>query len=141
MSSLNKVIIIGNLGQDPEVRYTQSNTAVATLSVATSEKFKDRNGEYQEKTEWHRVTLWDKRAEIAQKYLTKGSKVCIEGKLQTKEWEDKDGAKRKTTEILGLNLVMLSGNQSGGAGGYQARQTPEPEAAANMDNMDDDLPF
>ncbi|HLR31351.1 MAG TPA: single-stranded DNA-binding protein, partial [Fodinibius sp.] len=94
MSSLNKAMIIGRLGRDPEVRYTQSNTAVATLSIATSERYKDKQGELQENTEWHRVVAWDRLAEICQQYLSKGDQVYIEGPIQTRQWEDKEGQTR-----------------------------------------------
>ncbi|HBX66967.1 MAG: single-stranded DNA-binding protein [Balneola sp.] len=164
MSSLNKAMLIGNLGQDPEVRYTQSNTAVATLSIATSERYKDSNGEYQEKTEWHRVVAWGRTAEICQQYLTKGSKVYIEGPIQTRQWEDKDGQKRYTTEIKALQLTMLDSRSSGGGnqqmGGGQPQQnrgnqnqgnqgnqggnkpmSSNVELDSNFDDMDDDLPF
>ena len=161
MSSLNKAMLIGNLGQDPEVRYTQSNTAVATLSIATSERYKDSNGEYQEKTEWHRVVAWGRTAEICQQYLTKGSKVYIEGPIQTRQWEDKDGQKRYTTEIKALQLTMLDSRGSGGGnqqmGGGQPQQnrgnqnqgnqgnskpmSSNVELDSNFDDMDDDLPF
>ncbi len=154
-------MLIGNLGQDPEVRYTQSNTAVATLSIATSERFKDSNGEYQERTEWHRVVAWGRTAEICQQYLSKGSKVYIEGPIQTRQWEDKDGQKRYTTEIKALQMVMLDsrGNAGGGnqPGGNQPQQRPNQnqnqnqgggkpmssnvELDSNFDDMDDDLPF
>ncbi len=151
MSSLNKVMLIGRLGQDPEVRYTQSNTAVATLSVATSERYKDGNGEQQERTEWHRVVAWGRLAEICQQYLHKGSLIYVEGPLQTRQWEDNQGQKRYTTEIKALQMTMLDsrggGQQSQGAPAQQAA----PQAAAPMssattidssfDNMDDDLPF
>jgi len=142
MSSLNKAMLIGNLGQDPEVRYTQNNTAVATLSIATSERYRDSNGETQERTEWHRVVAWGKTAEICQSYLKKGSKVYIEGPIQTRSWEDKDGQKRYTTEIKALNLVMLD---SRGSSSNDA--APQPMSAANnftdndMNDIDDDLPF
>ncbi|MBO6525152.1 MAG: single-stranded DNA-binding protein [Balneolaceae bacterium] len=154
MSSLNKVMLIGRLGQDPEVRYTQSNTAVATLSVATSERYKDGNGEYQEKTEWHRVVAWGRLAEICQQYLHKGSLVYIEGPLQTRQWEDNQGQKRYTTEVKALQMTMLdskgsgSGNQGGGApaqgGNKNAQEKPmssNVELGSNFDDMDDDLPF
>lgn len=142
MSSLNKAMLIGNLGQDPEVRYTQNNTAVATLSIATSERYRDSNGETQERTEWHRVVAWGKTAEICQSYLKKGSKVYIEGPIQTRSWEDKDGQKRYTTEIKALNLVMLD---SRGSSSNDA--APQPMSAANnftdndINGIDDDLPF
>lgn len=152
MSSLNKAMLIGNLGQDPEVRYTQSNTAVATLSIATSERFKDSNGEYQERTEWHRVVAWGRTAEICQQYLSKGSKVYIEGPIQTRSWEDKDGQKRYTTEIKALQMIMLdSRGNAGGApqgntqaqnkGGNNEQMSSNVELDSNFDDMDDDLPF
>lgn len=147
-------MLIGRLGQDPEVRYTQSNTAVATLSVATSERYKDGNGEYQEKTEWHRVVAWGRLAEICQQYLHKGSLVYIEGPLQTRQWEDNQGQKRYTTEVKALQMTMLdskgsgSGNQGGGApaqgGNKNAQEKPmssNVELGSNFDDMDDDLPF
>lgn len=112
MSSLNRATIIGRLGSDPEVRYTQSNTAVATLSVATSEKYTDKNGERQENTEWHRVVAWGKLAEICQEYLKKGSLVYIEGPIQTRKWENKDGATQYTTEIKALSMQMLDSKSS-----------------------------
>ncbi|HCD53290.1 MAG TPA: single-stranded DNA-binding protein [Balneolaceae bacterium] len=152
MSSLNKVMLIGRLGQDPEVRYTQSNTAVATMSIATSERFKDGNGELQERTEWHRVVAWGRLAEICQQYLNKGSLVYIEGPLQTRQWEDQQGQKRYTTEIKALQMTMLdsrsgSGNQNNG-GGAQPQQNNQNqpmnsnvELNSSFDDMDDDLPF
>lgn len=143
-------MLIGNLGQDPEVRYTQSNTAVATLSIATSERYKDSNGEYQENTEWHRVVAWGRTAEICQQYLTKGSKVYIEGPIQTRQWEDKEGQKRYTTEIKALRMVMLDSPAGGGQKSPQPQnqnqQSSQPmssnvELDSNFDDMDDDLPF
>ena len=146
MSSLNKAMIIGRLGKDPEVRYTQSNTAVATLSVATTERFKDRNGELQERTEWHRIVAWGRLAEICQEYLKKGSLAYFEGPIQTNEWEDKDGRKRYTTEIKALNMQMLDsrgstdgGSQQQQSGGKKATSTVEIDDS--FDDMDDDLPF
>ncbi|MTI88674.1 MAG: single-stranded DNA-binding protein [Balneolaceae bacterium] len=154
MSSLNKAMLIGRLGQDPEVRYTQSNTAVATLSIATSERYKDSNGEYQERTEWHRVVAWGRLAEICQQYLKKGSQVYIEGPIQTRKWEDKEGQKRYTTEIKALQMTMLDskGSSGGGQGGEasqgggNAQSQSKPmssnvELGSNFDDMDDDLPF
>jgi len=108
MASLNKVLLIGNLGKDPEVRYTASGTAVASFSLATSEKFKNKDGEWEERTEWHNVTLWGRLAEIAGEYLGKGKTVYIEGRLQTRKWQDKDGKDRYTTEIVGEKMQMLS---------------------------------
>ena len=149
MSSLNKVMLIGRLGQDPEVRYTQSNTAVATLSLATSERYKDGNGEQQERTEWHRVVAWGRLAEICQQYLHKGSLIFVEGPLQTRQWEDNQGQKRYTTEIKALQMTMLDSRGSGG--GQQNQGAPVQQQGAPMssatpidssfDNMDDDLPF
>lgn len=149
MSTLNKAMIIGRLGQDPEVRYTQSNTAVATLSVATNERYKDSNGEWQERTEWHRVVAWGRLAEICQQYLKKGSQVYIEGPIQTRQWEDKEGQKRYTTEIKALTMTMLDSKGADNSG--QAAPSSQPAKAqpvssstdldGNLDDMDDDLPF
>jgi single-strand DNA-binding protein len=108
MASLNKVLLIANLGKDPEVRYTASGTAVASFSLATSEKIKNKGGEWEERTEWHNVTLWGRLAEIAGEYLSKGKTVYIEGRLQTRKWQDKDGKDRYTTEIVGEKMQMLS---------------------------------
>src|SRR5690606_29718527 len=107
MGNLNKVMLIGRLGADPEVRYTQSNTAVATLSLATSERYKDSNGEWQENTEWHRVIAWARLAEICQQYTRKGSQIYVEGSLQTRSWEDREGQKRYTTEIKAQVIQLL----------------------------------
>ncbi len=146
-------MLIGRLGQDPEVRYTQSNTAVATLNMATSERYKDGNGEIQEKTEWHRVVAWGRLAEICQQYLHKGSLIYIEGPLQTRQWEDNQGQKRYTTEVKALQMTMLdskgSGNNSGPQNQNQNQQAqnqkPQMSSAtpidSSFDNMDDDLPF
>ncbi|MDC0591728.1 single-stranded DNA-binding protein [Bacteroidota bacterium] len=155
MSSLNKVMLIGRLGQDPEVRYTQSNTAVATLNLATNERYKDGNGEYQDKTEWHRVVAWGRTAEICQQYLTKGSMIYVEGPLQTREWEDKQGQKRYTTEVKALQMTMLDSKGSGGGGMSEMPSAPSSNNAqnsgasasqgvnktVNLDDIDDDLPF
>lgn len=132
MSSLNKATIIGRLGADPDVRNTQTGTAVATLSVATSEKYKDKSGELIEKTQWHRITAWGRLAEICQKYLKKGSLAYFEGPIETREWTDKEGVKRYTTEIKALNMQML--------GGKSEPDAPR-EAPSLPDNIDDDLPF
>lgn len=146
MSSLNKAMIIGRLGADPDVRYTQSNTAVATMSVATTERYKDRNGELQENTEWHRVVAWSRLAEICQQYLKKGSLVYFEGPIQTREWEDKDGQKRYTTEIKALNMQMLDSRGDGGGSNASGSTNNRPAKQAveiddSFDDMDDDLPF
>lgn len=113
---VNKVIIVGNLGQDPEVRYMPNGNAVANITVATSESWKDQQGQQQERTEWHRVVLYKRLAEIAGQYLRKGSKVYLEGKLRTREWQDQQGQKRYTTEITCNELQMLDGKPSGGWG-------------------------
>jgi single-strand DNA-binding protein len=146
MSSLNKAMVIGRLGADPDVRYTQSNTAVATMSVATTERYKDRNGELQENTEWHRIVAWGRLAEICQQYLKKGSLVYFEGPIQTREWEDKDGQKRYTTEIKALNMQMLdsrgdSGGSSAPAANNKKADKQPVEIDSSFDDMDDDLPF
>lgn len=112
--SVNKAIIIGRLGQDPEKRVTQGGKSVATLSVATTENYKDQQGNRQEKTEWHRVVLWDKLADLAEQYLKKGSQVYIEGSLKTEEWTDKDGNKRQTTKIAAQTMQFLDSQSSNG---------------------------
>ena len=147
---VNKVILIGNLGADPEVRYTPDGAPVANFNLATSESWNDRSsGEKQERTEWHRLVVWRKLAEIAGQYLKKGSKIYIEGKLQTRSWEDQSGQKRYTTEVVVNELQMLDsrgeGGDGGGGGGIsrdpgpaaQAESGPPPAAAAE----EDDLPF
>jgi single-strand DNA-binding protein len=138
MASLNKVMLIGNLGKDPEVRYTTSGQGVASFSVATSEKFKNKSGDMEERTEWHNVVLWGKLAEIAKEYLSKGKTVYIEGRLQTRKWQDKDGRDRYTTEVVGDRMQMLSPKGGGG------RPSGEPAAAYDDPvgyNQDDEIPF
>ena len=115
MGSVNKVILVGNLGRDAELRYTPGGAAVATLNLATTEVWNDRNNQRQEKTEWHRIVLWGKTAESLQEYLTKGKQIYVEGRLQTRQWDDKDGNKRYTTEIKADRVTLLGGG--GGAGG------------------------
>ena len=144
---VNKVILIGNLGGDPEVRYTPDGVAVANFSLATSENWKDRNGERQGRTEWHRLVLWRQLAEIAKEYLKKGSKVYIEGKLQTRSWDDKSGQKHYTTEVVVAQMEMLdsregSGGGGGGGGGGQnySPQEPPPYQGGGAGD-EDDLPF
>ena len=140
MASLNKVMLIGNLGKDPEVRFTASGQAVASFSLATSEKFKGKSGEWEERTEWHNITLWGKLAEISGEYLTKGKTIYVEGRLQTRKWQDKSGNDRYTTEIVGEKMQMLSpkGERSGGdssapkSGGSNYEEPPF---------QDDDIPF
>src|SRR5690625_3621538 len=134
MSSLNKATIIGRLGAAPEVRNTQSGTAVATLSVATSEKYKNKSGELIEKTQWHRIVAWGRLPEICQKYLKKGSLAYFEGPIETREWTDKAGQKRYNTEIKALNMKVL--DRRGKAGPDTPREAP-----TLPDNIDDELPF
>ncbi len=130
---MNKVMVIGNLGNDPEVRYTQNETPVTTFSVATNERWKDSEGNRQEHTEWHRVVAWGKLAEVCGEYLNKGSKVYIEGKLSTRKWEDPDGNTRYTTEIVAKGLEMLGDRQDNG--GSQPNGSNEPPMPG------DDVPF
>ncbi len=137
--SLNKVQLIGNLGKDPELKYTPSGVAVATFSIATSESWKDQEGNQQEKTEWHNIVAWRKLAEICGEYLKKGKKVYLEGKIQTRNYE-KDGIKRYVTEIVADQLIMLDG---GGGAGKGSSSSTASEAAPTMSEApkDDDLPF
>ena len=142
MRGINKVILVGNLGRDPELRFTAAGTAVANLSIATSETWNNKDGVKQEKTEWHRVVLWDKLAEIAKEYLSKGRQVYLEGRLQTRVWE-KDGQKRYTTEIRGDQLVMLG--MLGETGEIKSRPTkPSVTPPSNPEPFqanDDDVPY
>ena len=145
MSGVNKVIIVGRLGKDPEVRHLENGAAVANFSVATSETYKDKSGNKQEQTEWHNVVLWRGLAEIAEKYLTKGNLVYIEGKLRTRNWQDKDGNTRYTTEIVGDNMTMLgSKNESSSSNQNQpenqTQDNNKPKAELKEDESDD-LPF
>ncbi len=136
MASVNRVILIGNLTRDPEVRYTQSGKAVANVSIATNESYKNKDtGERVEKPEYHRVTFFDKLAEIVGQYLKKGSKIYLEGKLQTRKWQDKDGQDRYTTEIVGSEMKMLGGKSEG-----ESRAAPAPAASNAVNDFDDDLP-
>ncbi len=139
---VNKVIIIGNLGQDPETRYMPSGSAVTNLRVATNESWKDKQtGEQKDRTEWHRVAMFGRLAEIAAEYLRKGSQVYIEGKLRTRKWQDKDGNDRYTTEIVADEMQMLGGRSGGGA---PAMSDSPPASAAvqpSGDDFDDDIPF
>lgn len=170
MASVNKVILVGNLGRDPEVRYSPEGSAICNLSVATTSQWKDKNsGERREETEWHRVVMYNRLAEIAGEYLKKGRSVYIEGRLKTRKWQDKDtGADRYSTEIVADQMQMLGGREGGGEGGYgggggggyedapqrqprQQAQRPAPQqqrpaaqpagGAANLTDMDDDIPF
>lgn len=145
--SVNRVILLGHLGKDPELKYTASGQAVTKLRLATSERWKDKNGEWQDRTEWHDVVLWAKMAETANQYLNKGSQVYIEGRLQTSSWDDKDGKKHFRTEIVASDMVLL-----GGRGQVSEREAPprargeEPAEAVPVTNRgpeitDDDIPF
>ncbi len=138
---VNKVILIGNLGGDPELRSTPGGTSVASFTLATNETWNDKDGTKQERTEWHRIVAWSRLAEICGQYLRKGSQVYIEGRLQTREWEDKQGNKRKTTEIVAREMQMLdSRSQGDGARSETGAGTPE-FAAETVKIPDDDLPF
>ena len=148
---VNKVILVGNLGGDPEVRYMPSGGAVATVTVATSEVWKDKNtGQKQEHTEWHRVVFFNRLGEIAGEYLKKGSKVYVEGSLRTRKWQDKSGQDRYTTEIVGSDLQMLDSKGGGAGGGHQQSSynnnnasgpAPQPVDAPDYSDFDDDIPF
>jgi len=152
---INKVILVGNLGNDPDVRYTAGGAAISNISIATSESWKDKeSGEMQEKTEWHRVVFFGKLAEIVAEYLKKGSQVYVEGRLQTRKWQDKDGHDKYTTEIVANEMQMLGGKPSGG-GNYDKSSAPPsesgssrpgkaasaPRPAADENFVDDDIPF
>ena len=151
MGSVNKVILVGNLGRDAELRYTPGGAAVATLNMATTEVWNDKAGQKQEKTEWHRVVLWGKTAESLAEYLTKGKQIYVEGRLQTRQWDDKDGNKRYTTEIRSDRVVLLSGG-GGGRGGGMSRSSGADEGMGghapgpghdgpDQPLTDDDIPF
>lgn len=165
MASVNKVILVGNLGRDPEMRYMPSGDALASFSIATTDTWKDKSGQRQERTEWHRISMFGKQAEIAGQYLKKGSSVYIEGRLQTRKWTDKEGHERNTTEVVADRMQMLGG-RSGGGNAFEmmddgddmsspapARQQPSREQAGSnarpaatgsgsgFDDFDDDIPF
>lgn len=144
MSGVNKVILIGNLGANPELRYTQGQQAVANLRLATTEKWTDKSGQKQEATEWHRVVVWGKQAEICNQYLTKGRQVYIEGSIRTRQWQDQQGQKRFTTEIVARNVQMLGGRGGERPGGDTEAMVPPDEATIRDDfggGPDDDIPF
>ncbi len=147
--SVNKVILIGNLGKDPEVKYTPNGTPVAKFSLATNERYKDKDGNWQDRTEWHNIVAWQRTAEIVGEYVKKGSKVYIEGRLRTDSWDDKNtGEKKYRTEIVVNDLVLLSGRGEGdgersrgaSVGGNMDQRTPEPAAGA-APISDEDIPF
>ncbi len=162
--SVNKVILLGNVGKDPEIKYTPNGTAVATFSIATGERFKDKQGEFQERTEWHNIVAWDKLAEIISNYVKKGNKLYLEGRIQTRSWDDKQtGEKKYKTEIVASDISLLGGKSDGGGsgeeGGYNQRSSggysrnPGPQSqsqpqssrsddyAADTQISDDDIPF
>lgn len=159
MASVNKVILVGNLGRDPEMRYMPSGDAIASFSVATTDNWKDKNGQKQERTEWHRISMFGKLAEIAGEYLKKGSSVYIEGRLQTRKWQDKEGNERQTTEVVADRMQMLGGRSSSNT--YEVmededqsmpaqRQAPPAQkqapastssTASGFDDFEDDIPF
>jgi single-strand DNA-binding protein len=167
MASINKVILIGNLGRDPEVRYTPNGAAICNITIATSRNWKDKNsGEKMEETEWHRVVFYDRLAEIAGEYLKKGRSVYVEGRLKTRKWQDKDGVEKYTTEIIADNMQLLggrdggggAGGDEGGGGGYsrssqgggggersapasRPASKPAAKSSTGFDDMDDDIPF
>jgi single-strand DNA-binding protein len=157
MGSVNKVILVGNLGRDAELRYTSGGAAVATLNLATTEVWNDRNNQRQERTEWHRIVVWGKQAESLQEYLVKGKQIYVEGRLQTRQWEDKDGNKRYTTEIKSDRITLLGGGSgrsseraphpaSGGddqrqQSGEQSQQPGEQSQQPGEPLTDDDIPF
>jgi single-strand DNA-binding protein len=148
---VNKVIIVGNIGQDPEVKYTASQQAVCNVSIATTDSWTDKtSGEKQERTEWHRVVFFRRLAEIAGEYLRKGSQIYIEGRLQTRKWQDQSGADRYTTEIIANDMQMLGGRGGSAGGGIDAPSNDQgfgqsapakPAAAPVSDDLDDDIPF
>jgi single-strand DNA-binding protein len=142
MSGVNKVILIGNLGANPELRYTQGQQAVANLRLATTERWTDKNGQKQEATEWHRVVVWGRQAEIAGQYLTKGRQIFVEGSIRTRQWQDQQGQKRFTTEIVARNIQMLG--QRGERSGEDVAATVPADDSLPSDfgtGPDDDIPF
>jgi|SRR5271157_101427 len=157
MASVNKVILIGNLGKDPEIKYTQGGMAVAHFSLATNDRVKDKDGNWTDRTEWHNIVLFERKAEIAGEYLKKGRTVYIEGSIRTNSWDDKEtGQKKYRTEIIGNNMVLLGGPREGGGegGGYsggraggakpgidQRPAEPEPSQALTAEITDEDIPF
>jgi single-strand DNA-binding protein len=140
---VNKVIVVGRLGRDPELRYTQGGQAVANFTVATNESWTNKDGERQERTEWHRIVAWGKQAEFCGNYLTKGRQVYVEGRLQTREWEDREGDKRRTTEIVAQTIQALGGARRGEEGGSSDSDAPDgpPAATSQPGGGEDDIPF
>ena len=148
MGTVNRVILVGNLGKDAELRYTGGGAAVASFSIATTEIWKDKDGQRQEQTEWHRISLWGKQAESVSQYLTKGKQIYVEGRLQTRKWQDKDGHDRYTTEVKADRVVLLGSagggggqrSQGGGGGGYERTEDTGGHAPIDMP-AEDDVPF
>ena len=143
MGSVNKVILVGNLGRDAELRFTPGGAAVATLNMATTEVWNDKQGQKQEKTEWHRVVVWGKQAESLQEYLVKGKQIYVEGRLQTRQWDDTDGQKRYTTEIKADRVTLLGGGGGGRSGGMERSggQSSGQDEPPMEPMTDDDIPF
>ena len=156
MASVNKVILVGNLGRDPETRYTTGGDAVTNIRLATTDVWKDKNGEKQERTEWHNIVFYGRQAEIAGEYLKKGRQIYVEGRLQTRKWQDKEGQDRYTTEIIADRMQMLGTREGGGSAAAPEPAEREPAAASaggggrksaaapakkNVDDLDDDIPF
>lgn len=161
MASVNKVILVGNLGRDPEVRFMPNGEAVCNFSIATTDSWRDKNGQKQERTEWHNIVMYRKLAEIAGEYLKKGRPVYVEGRLQTRKWQTKEGQDRYTTEIVADQMQMLGGREGGGSAGYESMDedqsmqsrpmqsaapassapAPQPASGADFDAFEDDIPF
>ena len=143
MASINKVILVGNLGRDPEIRYTPSGAPVANFTLATNDVWTDKAGQKQERAEWHRIVVWGKTAEIAGQYLSKGKQVYVEGSLQTREWTDRDGNKRQTTEIRAQRVLMLGRGEGRAAAAEESARPSEPEVDAGPEPQmnEDDIPF
>lgn len=147
MASVNKVILIGNLGRDPELRYMPSGDAIANLRIATTDTWKDKNGDKQEATEWHTVVFFGKQAEICGQYLKKGSQLYVEGSLRTRKWQDKEGNDRYSTEVRGDRMQMLGGRGGGGSADYDSapmdsgNARAKPSSGGGFDDLDDDIPF
>ncbi len=153
MASVNKVILIGNLGADPETRYLPSGDAVTNIRIATTENWKDKSGDKQEHTEWHRISFFGRLAEVAGEYLKKGSPVYIEGRIRTRKWQDKEGQDKYSTEIVADRMQLLGGRGSGGEGGGMREapagaggggggsKAPAKKSGGSFDDMDDDIPF
>jgi single-strand DNA-binding protein len=148
MASLNKVMLIGNLGKDPEVRYTADGSAVANFTLATSEMWTDKSGNRQDRTEWHNIVAWGKLADISKRFLAKGRQVYVEGRIRTRDWDDKDGNKRRTTEIVATQMVLLGSRPQGMEAGAVSSPAPSQRSGPDMEPAfgdagitDDDIPF